>query len=59
MLTLETKQNPYSLSVASDITGLIGKTPLVKINKLADPDDAQLYAKIEWYNIGWIHPRRC
>ena len=51
MLTLETKRNP-SLSVANDITGLIGGTPLVKINKLVGPNDAQLFAKLEWYNIG-------
>lgn len=38
--------------VANDITDLIGKTPMVKINKLTDPEDATIYAKLEWYNIG-------
>ncbi|MCW3974674.1 MAG: PLP-dependent cysteine synthase family protein [Candidatus Bathyarchaeota archaeon] len=38
--------------VANDVTELIGKTPLVKINKLTGPDDAILYTKLEWYNIG-------
>ncbi|NHW00049.1 MAG: PLP-dependent cysteine synthase family protein [Thaumarchaeota archaeon] len=40
------------MKVASDITGLIGMTPMVKINRLAQPGDATLYAKLEWYNIG-------
>lgn len=38
--------------VANSITDLIGKTPMVRINKLTGPNDATLYAKLEWYNIG-------
>ncbi|MEM3696063.1 MAG: PLP-dependent cysteine synthase family protein [Candidatus Bathyarchaeia archaeon] len=38
--------------VADDITQLIGKTPMVKINRLTGPNDATVYAKLEWYNIG-------
>jgi cysteine synthase len=38
--------------VANNITELIGKTPLVRINKLTGPNDAIIYAKLEWYNIG-------
>lgn len=38
--------------VAENITDLIGKTPLVRINRLTEPDDATIYAKLEWYNIG-------
>jgi cysteine synthase len=38
--------------VANSIIDLIGKTPLVKINKLTEPNNATLYAKLEWYNIG-------
>lgn len=38
--------------VAQDITDLIGETPLVRINRLTKPEDAQVYAKLEWYNIG-------
>jgi cysteine synthase len=38
--------------VASDITELIGRTPLVKLNRVVGPNDASLYAKLEWYNIG-------
>jgi cysteine synthase A len=40
------------LIVANDITELIGKTPMVKINKLTGPNDATIYAKLEWFNIG-------
>lgn len=38
--------------VANSITDLIGRTPMVRINKLTEPSDAMLYAKLEWYNIG-------
>ncbi len=38
--------------VAEDITGLIGNTPMVRINKLTGPEDATIYAKLEWYNVG-------
>jgi len=38
--------------VANSIIDLIGKTPIVEINRLTGPDDATLYAKLEWYNIG-------
>ena len=38
--------------VANSITDLIGRTPMVRINKLMGPYDATLYAKLEWYNIG-------
>ena len=47
-----TNLSSSALSVAKDITGLIGKTPLLRINKLVGIDDAQLFAKLEWYNIG-------
>lgn len=40
------------MAVAQDITGLIGETPLLRINRLAGPEDAELYAKLEWYNAG-------
>jgi cysteine synthase A len=38
--------------VANSVTDLIGKTPVVKINNLTGPDDATVYAKLEWFNIG-------
>ena len=41
-----------NLKVANNIFDLIGCTPIIKINKLTGPNDATLYAKLEWYNIG-------
>jgi len=38
--------------VANSIIDLIGKTPLLRINRLTRPNDATIYAKLEWYNIG-------
>ncbi|MHA1828849.1 MAG: PLP-dependent cysteine synthase family protein [Candidatus Heimdallarchaeaceae archaeon] len=40
------------MKVANNITELIGNTPMVKINKLTGKNDATVYAKLEWYNIG-------
>jgi cysteine synthase len=37
--------------VANDITQLIGKTPMIRINS-TDLNSATIYAKLEWYNIG-------
>ncbi len=41
-----------SMIVANNITELIGKTPMLKINNLTGSDRATVYAKLEWYNIG-------
>jgi cysteine synthase len=38
--------------VANSVLDLIGKTPLVRINNLTDPNHATVYAKLEWFNIG-------
>jgi cysteine synthase len=38
--------------VSSNITELIGKTPMVRINKSISSNSATIYAKLEWYNIG-------
>lgn len=38
--------------IAKNITDLIGKTPLLRINNLKGSGDATVYAKLEWYNIG-------
>ncbi|MFQ6074872.1 MAG: PLP-dependent cysteine synthase family protein [Candidatus Bathyarchaeia archaeon] len=38
--------------VANEVTELIGNTPMVRINRLTSKDDATVYAKLEWYNIG-------
>ncbi|MGA2199714.1 MAG: PLP-dependent cysteine synthase family protein [Nitrososphaerales archaeon] len=38
--------------VVRDVTELIGQTPLVRINRLTGPEDATIFAKLEWYNAG-------
>lgn len=38
--------------ISRSIADLIGRTPIVKINKLTGPDSANLYAKLEMFNIG-------
>lgn len=38
------------MNIAEDITKLIGKTPLVKINKLNSEGKAEVYAKLEFFN---------
>jgi len=38
------------MNVAKDITQLIGNTPLVQINKLAKGSQANIFAKLEFYN---------
>lgn len=38
--------------VANEITELIGNTPMVRLNRLTSEEDATVYAKLEWYNIG-------
>ena len=37
---------------ADNILQLIGRTPMVRINKLADPNGAELWAKVEYLNPG-------
>ena len=34
------------------ITSLVGETPIVKINRMVSSDSADVYAKLEWFNIG-------
>lgn len=38
------------MKIAKDITGLIGNTPLVKLNKLPGADNATIIAKLESFN---------
>jgi len=40
------------MKFANDVVDLIGNTPLVKINKLTEENDATILAKLESYNIG-------
>ncbi len=35
-----------------DILSLIGNTPIVKLNRIPGPDDADIYAKVEGFNPG-------
>lgn len=36
----------------NDILSLIGNTPIVKLNKIPEPQDAEVYAKLEGFNPG-------
>ena len=38
--------------VFNDVTELIGGTPMVRINRVTGPNDARIYAKLEWHNAG-------
>ena len=40
------------MTTANDVTDLIGRTPMLRLNKLPGPRDAEVLAKLEWYNIG-------
>jgi cysteine synthase A len=40
------------MKVHQNIIELIGNTPLVKLNKIPDPDDADIWAKLEGFNPG-------
>lgn len=40
------------MRVANDITGLIGETPIIKLNNLTDDDMADVYVKLEFMNPG-------
>jgi len=37
---------------ADDVTGLIGSTPLIKLNKIVPENYANIYAKVEYFNPG-------
>ncbi|BAQ09518.1 cysteine synthase [Bacillus sp. OxB-1] len=38
--------------VGNSIVDLVGKTPLVKLNRLTGPEDAEVYLKLEYFNPG-------
>lgn len=40
------------MTLKPDILKLIGNTPLVKIHRLTEPQDADIYAKLEGFNPG-------
>jgi cysteine synthase A len=43
---------PSQLRTASDITALIGNTPVLQLRRLVSSDHAELYAKLEFLNPG-------
>lgn len=42
----------YGKNIVNDITGLIGNTPMIRISNMTSSSDAEIYAKLEWYNVG-------
>ena len=40
------------MKIANDVTELIGRTPLVRLNRLTKGSTAQILAKLEYYNPG-------
>lgn len=42
----------YKMEIYHSILDLIGKTPIVKLNKLPDPNGASVYMKLESFNPG-------
>ncbi len=48
---LEKLRNEKTI-IANNITNLIGRTPMIRINKLTNSNSATMYAKLEWFNIG-------
>lgn len=43
---------PFSNKIAGNIIELIGQTPLIRINKIAEPGSAEILAKLEMFNPG-------
>ncbi|AYC30678.1 cysteine synthase A [Paenisporosarcina cavernae] len=38
--------------VGNSVVDLIGKTPIVKLNRVTGPEDAEIYVKLEYFNPG-------
>jgi cysteine synthase A len=43
---------PFSDKIAGDVSELIGRTPLVRFNKIIDKNSAEILAKVEMFNPG-------
>ena len=39
--------------VGNSIADLVGKTPLVKLNRMTGAEDADVYLKLEYFNPGF------
>lgn len=42
----------YYMGGGQDVTGLIGRTPIVKLKNIVGQDSAEIYAKVEFFNPG-------
>lgn len=52
MFSNKISEQALAKKVFNDVTELVGNTPMVRMNRVTGPDDATIYAKLEWYNIG-------
>lgn len=43
---------PFSERIANNVTELIGATPLVRLNRIVEPDMAEIIGKAEYFNPG-------
>ncbi len=50
---MKTAETTTSLRVAEDILELIGRTPILHLKKIAPPNSAEIYAKLEAFNPGF------
>jgi cysteine synthase A len=51
---------PFSDRIAAAVTELIGRTPMVRLNRITDPHSAALIAKLEMFNpAGSVKDRIC
>lgn len=50
---MKTAETTSSLKVAEDILDLIGETPILHLRKIAPPNSADIYAKLEAFNPGF------
>lgn len=52
MYLVRIKRGGRKMRIAENIAGLIGQTPIVKLNKVVDEDSADIYVKLEYFNPG-------
>lgn len=44
--------SPFSDRIAADVTELIGRTPMIRLNRMPEKDAANVVAKVEYFNPG-------